>query len=382
MGWMTKKGSRYYRISETVGHKINAAGNEIPIKKEFYGKTKKEAEAKRDAFMLQQQNGIESNSQLFGIMADGWIEEFFMHDSNKKDTTKATYLRYWNKHVRPSELYTTPLNEVTAKTIQSLYNRLFKQGCPTSGIRKINNLMLPFFKYLASEGFSRDVTNALTVPEEKQQEAAEDRPEVWTDEELDIIFSNFDKAHENFRLRFLLVLARHTGCRIGELLAVTYDDFTEQGLRINKQLSETILEVKDKVVVKPDITLPKSKKAVRTVPLNDAVKKELRIHKGWHLQEQMKNGYRTEYVFTTNSGGLYDKKNLRRACDRYYKTIGVPCRDFHVYRHTFGSNLCKKGVPIQIASELLGHENINTTAKYYVNVSAEEKQAAVDKLVL
>ena len=323
-------------------------------------------------------------------MADGWIEEFFMHDSNKKDSTKATYLRYWNNHVKPSELYVTPLNEVTAKTIQSLYNRLFKlykegdkkQGCPSSGIRKINNLMIPFFKYLASEGFSRDVTSALTVPEEKQQEAAEDRPEVWTDEELDIIFSNFDKAHENFRLRFLLVLARHTGCRIGELLAVTYDDFTEQGLRINKQLSETILEVKDKVVVKPDITLPKSKKAVRTVPLNDTVKKELRIHKGWHLQEQMKNGYRTDYVFTTNSGGLYDKKNLRRACDRYYKAIGVPCKDFHVYRHTFGSNLCKKGVPIQVASELLGHEDINTTAKYYVNVSAEEKQAAVDKLIL
>ena len=57
------------------------------------------------------------------------------------------------------------------------------------------------------------------------------------------------------------------------------------------------------------------------------------------------------------------------------------CRKgFHTYRHTFGTNLCRKGVAIQIASSLLDHADINVTAKYYVDVSQDEKQQAVDLL--
>ena len=37
----TKNGKEYYRISKVVGHKINAAGNEVPVRKEFYGERQK-----------------------------------------------------------------------------------------------------------------------------------------------------------------------------------------------------------------------------------------------------------------------------------------------------------------------------------------------------
>lgn len=94
----------------------------------------------------------------------------------------------------------------------------------------------------------------------------------------------------------------------------------------------------------------------------------------------MKNGYRTNYLFTTNAGTLYDRHNIQHAYDRYYARIDVEKKGFHTYRHTFGTNLCRKGVAIQIASSLLGHADINVTAKYYVDVSQDEKQQAVDLL--
>jgi integrase len=43
--------------------------------------------------------------------------------------------------------------------------------------------------------------------------------------------------------------------------------------------------------------------------------------------------------------------------------------------------LCRKGIPIQTAAELLGHEDINDTAKYYVNILPEQKQEAVESLL-
>lgn len=46
------------------------------------------------------------------------------------------------------------------------------------------------------------------------------------------------------------------------------------------------------------------------------------------------NKYRTDYVFTTNTGKLYDDKNVSVALNRYYKRIGVECKPPHTYRHT------------------------------------------------
>mgnify|MGYP000299599091 FL=1 len=94
----------------------------------------------------------------------------------------------------------------------------------------------------------------------------------------------------------------------------------------------------------------------------------------------MQKGYRTEQIFTTSTGHFYDRRNVGRALDRVYKRIGVPCKSFHVYRHTFGTNLCKNGVPIQTTAKLLGHKDINMTAIYYVNVDMEEKLKAIQTM--
>ena len=120
--------------------------------------------------------------------------------------------------------------------------------------------------------------------------------------------------------------------------------------------------------------------AARTIPLNHVVLEELELHRQWQRLEMMEKGYRTEHLFTTATGAFCDRRNISRSLDRLYKRIGVPSRPFHVYRHTFGTNLCKQGVPIQTASKLLGHKDINMTAKYYVDVDMEEKRKAVETI--
>ena len=125
----------------------------------------------------------------------------------------------------------------------------------------------------------------------------------------------------------------------------------------------------------------KTTTAARTIPLNDIVLAEIEVHKQWQRKEMMEKGYRTEYLFTTSTGTFCDRRNVTRSLDRLYKRIGVSSLPFHVYRHTFGTNLCKNGVSIQTASKLLGHKDINMTAKYYIDVDLIEKQRAVDKLV-
>jgi integrase len=42
--------------------------------------------------------------------------------------------------------------------------------------------------------------------------------------------------------------------------------------------------------------------------------------------------------------------------------------------------LCKKGIPLETASKLMGHSNINVTAKYYRFVGSDEMQKAAESI--
>ena len=305
MGWIEKNGKRQYRITKTVSHKLNKAGNEIGIRKEFFGNTKKEAEQKYKEFLENRALGVENQKQYFGVMADGFINEFFLPDGDLKDSTKNMYYRSWYKHIATADIYGLRLTDVTAKTIQQTYNNLSKEGVPASTIRKINNLMKRFYQYIVSEGYGRDITANISIPKTKTEKhkTSDTKITVWTDEEIKKIFSGFENADYRFRFRFLIVLAYYTGCRRSELLALTYDDITENGITINKQLGEITKDVltHENVVRGYDITAPKTKNAYRTIPINEEVLKELHIHKQWHKAEQLKERYRTNYIFTSFS---------------------------------------------------------------------------------
>lgn len=369
----TINGRDYYRLTKVVGHKLNDNGVEIPVRKSFYGDCKSDAEDKYQQYMDKKNAGLETKTQYFGILADSWISEFFVNDGSLKDSTKARYIAAWNRTMKKLDLYHMPLSDVTAKTLQTTYNDLIASGTKISELKQVHKVMVRFYKYIDLEGLGRNMTASLTLPKEKVN-GADDEISVWTDDEIGRILNNLDKADNRFRLRFLIILAYYTGCRKSELLALKYDDITPDGVRITKTLAEVSDGLKDgRMQTHLAVTDPKTKKSVRTIPIDPIVYDELRRHKKWHQAEQLRKGYRTEFIFTTDSGEFYNNKNLDVALGRYYKKIGVEPKTMHTYRHTYASNLCRAGYPIETARELLGHESIETTARFYVNVSHVSK---------
>jgi len=53
---------------------------------------------------------------------------------------------------------------------------------------------------------------------------------------------------------------------------------------------------------------------------------------------------------------------------------------FHMARHTLGVQLLSNGVEIYTVSKLLGHKSVQTTAKFYSNITEEKALDAINKL--
>ena len=92
MAWIEKNGIQYYRISRTIGKRLNENGYEVPVRREFVGRTKKEAVQKYETYLENRANDITNANVYFGITADAWIKEFFIPDDSLKGSTKAQYL--------------------------------------------------------------------------------------------------------------------------------------------------------------------------------------------------------------------------------------------------------------------------------------------------
>ena len=155
--------------------------------------------------------------------------------------------------------------------------------------------------------------------------------------------------------------------RISEAMALKYSDIENDVINVERQY--VFGEIK-----------PPKYNSCRQIPMHPELKKAFEEHKAWHEAEMIKNGYDTDYVFTTSTGKLYDHSNLRTALKRFYAKNKIPYKHPHAYRATFCTNLCRNGAPLEVTSKLMGHKSLEVTAAYYAQVRQDSKVDAINLL--
>ena len=364
------KSYKYFSVRRKVGMKKNKAGKWVADYRLFYGESKKDALRKFDAYM--QRDSINAEKP-FGEVFDWFIDNVFSVNDQLSGNTKTLYINAYKSTFEKSKITGQLLKDVTGADIQSV---ITSSRVSASTIRQAVKLLRRFYKYAAAQNIVNDVSGDLVLPVVKKKKT-DQSVEVFTDKELRTFLDDTPKEH---RLRLLVILAINTGARIGELLALTYDDITQDQIRINKALQEVSAVRGSGNKTELIIGSTKTKSSVRSVPINEAVAAAVQDHKAWHFDEMKKRSYETRYVFTTASGQLYYKSSVRKHFTRLCKSLGIAPRGFHVFRHSFGTRLAANGIPIQTVSKLMGHDNIMTTAKYYINVEDQEKRNAINAL--
>lgn len=373
---------KYYHSGFYVEDYNEKTGEFYFRRKYFSGKNKTDVKNKVDAHeerikALKAELSKSASEKLaertFGESVQAYIENTFMPDSSIKNATKVRYVNSYNNIFDGQGILLMPLRNVCGEDIQAVFT---KSDIAPSSKEAALKLLRNYYKYAASQHISHDVTQGIVIPKAKQKRQDQSIV-VYTHDELSAFLERTPSDH---RLRFLIVLAMETGCRIGELLALTYDDIDlkAEQIRINKSLSEVAPINRDgssgKIV--NEIVTTKSIDSVRVMPMNALIKREFAIHKEWHKKEMLRIGYRSNHVFTSKAGELYFASNTRMALKRLCIKIGVEPKGWHAFRHTYGSRYAAAGVPIEQVCKLMGHSDITVTAKYYLNVTSDQKRNA------
>lgn len=370
----TVHGKPMYRVRAQVGTDEHGR----PVMKNFYGDGKKEAEQRRDAWLEKHQGAVVDVDASFGQVARFFTYKVLV-SSNLAESTIDLYEGQYRTKVAPAQMMIRPISSITRGDIQLFLADLSVgkiDGKPvkiTAGA--LNNTvkyLRKLFAWLATEGYCDNLMLGIAVPRIQKTSHQPKEIQVFDASEVRRILATDSKRH------FLYHLAFSTGLREGELIALKYSDIKDGVLTVNKQIHDHYRVdpdgYRERVREEQDL---KTTSSYRRIPLTEATLAEFRQHWRWHLEEQVKNGYQTDYLFTTSSGGILEVSNFRTAWVRHLKHAGVPFRKFHACRATFCTQLCENGVPLETASKLMGHASVDVTARYYRFVTGDEMKAAV-----
>jgi len=375
-----KNGKSYYRITATVGKKPDGK----PIRKEFYGKNKKEAEAKKEEYLRGLILGLNSdfNEIILGDLIKVWLFEVVkIYASN---STMDRYEGIYRNYVKNTPLNGFKLKSIKPLTLQRYYNKLYYDDKKSlSIIKNLNKFLKTFFNYAIKEDYilTNPCVRVTLLVEKTVTDGKAKDIDPFTIEEIDRI----KKAAKNY-MNMLFLLDLGTGLRKGELLALMLSDinFEKEEICINKALKKIkVFDTYTKYHYETAIETPKTKNSIRTVPIPTKLVPILKKYIEEQKEKYISNNLEfkeNSLIFTTDSCKPLDGTNMLRVWKRLLKKADVRYRKFHDVSHTYATQLFFSGVELKTVQMLLGHSDINITSGIYVHVLPQSKVDSVDKI--
>lgn len=193
--------------------------------------------------------------------------------------------------------------------------------------------------------------NGIELPSEQSARPKRDITPYTQEEQAAFIAACEASKHDAGAVNILLL---ETGLRIGELLALTFDDvdLIEGTLTVNKTM---VCSNSGGVLVQE----PKTKSSCRKIPLSTLARKTFERLKDKNADKG--------YWFACREGRLTYGSCLS-ATKTICKRAGVEYRGEHVLRHTCATNMVQENAPITTVSRFLGHSNTIITQQTYVSV--------------
>lgn len=337
---MAKKKPKYYVRPDGLHEAIRIInGKRIA----FRGWSDAEVERK----MIEYREKLE-RGPLFSEVAEKWKEEHF--PTLSPSTAKGYIASYKRAVARFKDI---PIKELKAANIDALLKQMAKQQYARKTVatqRLVINLICS--SAVLNGDIEINPCAEVRIPKNLKYTPRE----LPSDEEIKAV-----KEGVNLPWGLMPYTILYTGCRRGELAALTYDDIKRKKkiIKINKSVCYSNQA--------PFIKSTKTEAGEREVPLLDK------------LEEVLPLGIGNALLFPGSDGGIMKESTFRNRWNKWCKLAGVNITP-HQLRHGYATMLYEAGIDEREAMELLGHADIKMTKVVYTHIRKARKEKTAAKL--
>lgn len=311
--------------------------------KYFYGRTKKDVLQKIKDFQEEQKNG-----PLFSAVADEWWD---LHEPTIAYNTAKPYKAALRRAKdRFGDVY---IHKIKPTDINRFLTAFVRENHAAQKTAKTQLMVINLIcKYATANGYipfnpARDIS----IP----RGLSHTTREIASDDDIQRIKDGTGCTFGMFAYWIL-----YTGCRRGELLALTWEDVDLEGRTIS--IEKSVYHVSNV----PRIKAPKSAAGRRTVPLMDKLLEKITPGKG--------------QIFSNEDGGILTEMQFQKLWAAYCEESGVTCTP-HQIRHAYATMLYENDIEVKDAQQLLGHAYATTTQDIYTHVRNSRKETIKNKLL-
>lgn len=300
-----------------------------------------------------------------------WI--VYRNSLTKSSSTIKRYKSVWNTWYKDKEISKIHISDLTYLYLNQWANTMVKDNNLDRKQYSLNtSVAKQILEYAVDKGcISENPFNKVRVNHKmfthKKKSSSEEQ--VFSISEQKLVAEAAKQKYESrpWCITPLIVLLNfQLGLRIGELVALKWEDIDGNTISINK-MEATTFKVTDSGDVESDgfkvVPYVKSEAGFRKVFLNNVALSLLDKIRKIHL----KNGYYDDgYIFIASRN---KKRGTSRTLTKYLESLceaaGVMNKSSHKIRKTYISSLFDKGVNFNTIRELAGHEDEKTTLNNY-----------------
>lgn len=359
-------------------------------RRQFYSKNllalrDKEKEIRKDSL-----DGIDSYARA-NCTLDFLFERFMSIKKGLRSSTRTNYFYSYNRYVKP-KLGNRKIGDIKYSDIRYLYQSLIDDGLSINTLDSVHRVIYSSLKVAVRDDILRKNPAEGVLTEIKSVNKGNPPKRALSHaEETEFLKMLNDPKYERWRPLFVFMFG--TGCRIGEVIGIRWEDidFDKNEISINHDITygpREELGFKCAYEVGP----PKTSAGNRLIPMLAKVKTVLEEERS----NQKKFGYSNTsvvdgmsgFIFCNRYGELQKPSNINEAINRIVedhnaaeevraaqedrKPVMIPHFSCHITRHTFCTRLCENGTNIKLIQQIMGHADIRTTMDIYAEVTRDK----------
>lgn len=240
------------------------------------------------------------------------------------------YVRILKKHF-PNK----PLQEVSPLDCQQFLNNLFKNQYAKASIKKCITLLNKAFTRAQTDHLI-DVSPLINITIPK---APTKKVSALTQKEQVAIETYCQNTLYGDFILFLL----YTGLRVGEMIALTWNDFNE---------SERMIYIRKS----------KTESGIREIPL---------VQKAYDIITIQKKADNDNFIFHNKHGAPISYSSMKKCYETLRKKTGIDSFTNHVCRHSCATRLTERGANPKGVAGILGHKKVEYALNIYTDMEAQ-----------